>query len=63
LETGVAVGIVAAVLFVVAMVALSIYLSRRDREGTWAKEGHGTSDTSPGPRVRGLEVPPKEPFD
>lgn len=56
-------GIIAAAVFVVAMIALSVILRRRDREGTWNKEGHGSSDTEPGPKFRGLEVPPKEPFD
>ncbi|OFW65852.1 MAG: hypothetical protein A2Z12_04815 [Actinobacteria bacterium RBG_16_68_21] len=55
-------GIVAAAVFVGAMVALSIYLRRKDSEGNWDKEGHGSSDTEPGPKFRGLEVPPKEPF-
>jgi len=56
-------GIVAAAVFIAAMVALSVFLRRQDRAGTWDKEGHGSSDTEPGPKFRGLEVPPKEPFD
>ena len=56
------VGIAAAAIFVVAMIVLSVVLRRHDSQGTWNKEGHGSSDSEPGPKFRGLEVPPKEPF-
>ncbi|HLA66172.1 MAG TPA: hypothetical protein VJP05_01655 [Acidimicrobiia bacterium] len=55
-------GIIAAAVFIGGMVALSIFLRRKDSEGTWDKTGHGSSDDEPGPKFRGLEVPPKEPF-
>ena len=51
-------------LFVVSLAALSVWMRRREREGHWDKEGHGTPEhQEPGLRYRPLEVPPKPPFD
>lgn len=58
------VGLVAAGVFIVAIVALAVYLRREDAKGVWNKEGYGQNeDREPGPRFRPLETPPKEPFD
>ncbi len=52
------------VTFVIAMIALSVYLRRRDREGDWDKEGHGAAEhQESGLKYRPLESPPREPFD
>lgn len=57
-------GIVAALAFVLAIVGLSRFLRRREREGDWDKEGYGTPEhPEPGVMYRRLEVPPKAPFD
>lgn len=53
-----------AAVFVGGMVVLNRFLRRREREGIWDKEGHGTPEhTEPGVGYRPLEVPAKPPFD
>ncbi len=50
--------------FVGGIIVLNRYLRRREREGDWDKEGHGTPDhPEPGVKYRPLEAPPKPPFD
>jgi hypothetical protein len=57
-------GLIAAIVFIVFVVALAVYLRREDAKGTWSKEGHGLNeDREPGVRFRPLETPPKRPFD
>lgn len=57
-------GIIAAVAFAAGVFWLARALRRRDREGHWDKEGHGTPPhQDPGVKFRPLEVPPREPFD
>ena len=52
------------VTFVTAMIALSAYLRRRDREGDWDKEGFGAQEhQEPGLKYRPLEAPPRAPYD
>ena len=58
--TTIIVGLAAAI---AGMILLSRWMRRREREGDWDKEGHGTSQhPTPGVHLRGLEVPPQEPF-
>lgn len=58
------IGYVVALVFVGALVALNRWFRRRDREGIWDKEGHGSPDhQEPGVKFRPLEAPPREPFD
>lgn len=57
-------GIIAALAFVLGMFVLSRFLRRREQEGHWDKEGHGTPEHQrPGVKYRPLEVPAREPFD
>jgi hypothetical protein len=57
-------GLGAALAFVAGIVFLSRILRRREREGHWDKEGHGTPEhQQPGVKFRPLEVPAREPFD
>jgi hypothetical protein len=54
----------AALVFVVGVFALSRVLRRREREGDWDKEGHGTPEhQDAGVKYRPPEVPPSEPFN
>ena len=56
--------IVVILAFAVGMIALYLFLRRREAEGYWDKEDHGTpGHVDPGVKYRPLEVPPKEPFD
>ena len=58
------IGYVAAGLFIAGLVALNAWFRRRDREGTWDKEGHGSPEhQEPGVKFRPLEAPPRQPFD
>ena len=53
-----------AAVFIGGMILLNRLLRRREREGVWDKEGHGTPEhPAPGVKYRPLEVPGKEPFD
>ncbi len=57
-------GYVAVAVFVGGLIALNRVLRRREREGHWDKEGHGTpKHQEPGVKHRPLEVPPQPPFD
>lgn len=53
-----------AAVFIGGMIFLNRLLRRREREGVWDKEGHGTPEhPEPGVKYRPLEVPGKPPFD
>ena len=57
-------GIILGAAAVGGIIILAGWLRRREREGDWDKEGHGTpTHQKPGVAYRRLEVPPHEPFD
>ena len=50
--------------FVIGLVIGNRFLRRREREGDWDKEGHGTPEhQDPGVKFRPLEAPGQAPFD
>ena len=57
-------GVVAGAVVIGGLIVLARVLRRREREGDWDKEGHGTPEhQEPGVKFRPLEAPPHEPFD
>lgn len=63
-EESIMAGFILGALFVGGIVVLARVLRRRERQGHWDKEGHGSPEhPEPGVKFRPLESPPREPFD